>query len=584
MANTSLTVKLNPNGTLGTTQPMVTSPFSLTPSTLPKGNIGTIGSNGQLQPNKNPIVSSNAGATSPAPAAITPPATTTTSIQTPAAKNYIQSLSSNTGSSSGSVSGNMLSDQSIPNPLTSNQPSQPSPTDLAFAEYIKALAPSQDVTNAETTYNDYTANQSKSVAGLEGQGRGIPLTLVRGQQEKLLKQTQPEALRLQNAVGIAQNNASLTQNAAKAAFDYQSAKYKPTEIGGALAKLNPATGKYETVYSAPQRPADQPASVQEYEYAKSQGYTGTFQQYQNEDANRKAVASGTGLTPGQINTTVNQIRGSFDNEPIVKQYNTIATTVNALKDAGTSPTDDIQRVYAFAKIMDPNSAVREGEYKTVQDYATSLLQRAGIKANRVFNNSGFLTDEARKFMLGTLNNVLTSNKKAYDNVASEYQRQIDDAYAGKPQSITNYGQAFDTQPTEGDPLGLGFNQGGSGPNNAQSSIKLGSPLAVANNNPGNLRYAGQSGATPGKGGFAKFATPEAGVKALQNQINLDASRGLTLGQFINKYAPPSENNTSQYLTQAINNLKVSANTPLKSIDLNKITKFMALKESSSTIG
>jgi len=35
----------------------------------------------------------------------------------------------------------------------------------------------------------------------------------------------------------------------------------------------------------------QPAVVQEYEYAKKNGYTGSFTQYQNEDANRKAVAA-----------------------------------------------------------------------------------------------------------------------------------------------------------------------------------------------------------------------------------------------------------------------------------------------------
>lgn len=37
-----------------------------------------------------------------------------------------------------------------------------------------------------------------------------------------------------------------------------------------------------------------PASAQEYEYAKSQGYKGSYTQYQNEDANRKALATKTG--------------------------------------------------------------------------------------------------------------------------------------------------------------------------------------------------------------------------------------------------------------------------------------------------
>lgn len=73
-------------------------------------------------------------------------------------------------------------------------------------------------------------------------------------------------------------------------------------------------------------------------------------------------------------------------------------------------------------------------------------------------------------------------------------------------------------------------------------------LAQRNNNPGNLRFAGQAGAI-GKDsrGFAIFSTPEEGWAALNNQISLDAGRGLTLTQFLNKYAPSSENDTSNYI-------------------------------------
>lgn len=184
-----------------------------------------------------------------------------------------------------------------------------------------------------------------------------------------------------------------------------------------------------------------PASVQEFQFAQSQGYKGTFSQYQNEDANRKksiAAAGVAGLTPNQVNQTVNGIANNFDNEQTVKDYNTVLSTMNALNKAGSNPTDDIQRVYAFAKIMDPNSVVREGEYKTVQDYSSALMQAAGIKLKRVFDNTGFLTPEARTMMNTTLGNVLAAKQDRYDNLSQQYQRQIDDAYAGKPRTITNY--------------------------------------------------------------------------------------------------------------------------------------------------
>lgn len=72
-------------------------------------------------------------------------------------------------------------------------------------------------------------------------------------------------------------------------------------------------------------------------------------------------------------------------------------------------------------------------------------------------------------------------------------------------------------------------------------------LAQRQNNPGNLRFVGQQGAVAGDKGFARFPTLDAGWSALHRQINLDASRGKTLEQFVYKYAPPVENNSAAYL-------------------------------------
>ena len=107
------------------------------------------------------------------------------------------------------------------------------------------------------------------------------------------------------------------------------------------------------------------------------------------------------------------------------------------------------------------------------------------------------------------------------------------------------------------------------------SIQLGSSLAVANNNPGNLRYVGQVGATQGEKGFAKFNTPEAGYEALQNQVSLDASRGLNCGQFVNKYAPPTENDTATYVSQFCNSLGVKPTDNLQGINPDKVAQFIA---------
>ncbi len=71
--------------------------------------------------------------------------------------------------------------------------------------------------------------------------------------------------------------------------------------------------------------------------------------------------------------------------------------------------------------------------------------------------------------------------------------------------------------------------------------------AQKNNNPGNLKYAGQREAM-GKDdkGLAIFPDAPSGWRALIAQIRLDQRRGLTVEEFINKYAPPSENDTQAY--------------------------------------
>jgi len=155
----------------------------------------------------------------------------------------------------------------------------------------------------------------------------------------------------------------------------------------------------------------------------------------------KGGTGGGGLTPAQINTTVNSIAGAFDNEPIVKSYNTAQEGYQTIKSIGTktsSPADDIAFIYAFAKIMDPNSVVREGEYNTIQRYAQTWADNFGFKAQRLFSNTNFLSADAKQKMLNALAPKIKTLETQYKNLESEYQRQIQDAYSGKPRQITNY--------------------------------------------------------------------------------------------------------------------------------------------------
>ena len=96
-------------------------------------------------------------------------------------------------------------------------------------------------------------------------------------------------------------------------------------------------------------------------------------------------------------------------------------------------------------------------------------------------------------------------------------------------------------------------------------------LAQRNNNPGNLRSGpGQIGTSSG---FAVFASPDDGFAALNNQIQLNASRGLTLNQFFAGlpgvyagYAPSSDaNNPAQYASFVSGQTGIDPNTPLDQV-------------------
>jgi hypothetical protein len=154
-------------------------------------------------------------------------------------------------------------------------------------------------------------------------------------------------------------------------------------------------------------------------------------------------------------TRVDKIVSQFDNEPIVKEYNIIQGNASSLKTLGNSPTDDMARIYTFAKVMDPGSAVKEGEYDTIQEYSQALLQKYGLKSKRIFTNSGFLTEEARKFISETVDNKAKTSSKQYQNVFNEYGRRIDMITDGNGKDyLTNYSGVSNRNQTNNDPLGI----------------------------------------------------------------------------------------------------------------------------------
>jgi len=94
-----------------------------------------------------------------------------------------------------------------------------------------------------------------------------------------------------------------------------------------------------------------------------------------------------------------------------------------------------------------------------------------------------------------------------------------------------------------------------------------SPRGIRNNNPGNLEYSktnpwvGQMG---DDGRFAKFETPEHGIRALGRNLLSYQRQGVdTVGEIVNRWAPEKDgNNTAAYIKAMCERLGVSADQPL----------------------
>lgn len=99
---------------------------------------------------------------------------------------------------------------------------------------------------------------------------------------------------------------------------------------------------------------------------------------------------------------------------------------------------------------------------------------------------------------------------------------------------------------------------------------FGLPRGLRNNNPGNIDFHGQSGATLERQGgrFAAFNTPFDGLRAMASQLyryydgKTTGTHLDTIRKIISTWAPGNENNTAAYISAISKSMGVSANAKL----------------------
>lgn len=188
-------------------------------------------------------------------------------------------------------------------------------------------------------------------------------------------------------------------------------------------------------------------------------------EFKQAEEKRKQEAGQSEKTFGQEK----QVRGEYESQPAVKSYRIVVPMLESAKDAVTRPTRaaDLNLVYAFAKLMDPDSVVRESETAGVVATA-SVADRVAGYVNQL-NGQAMLSPETRAKLMDELQSRFVSLKESNDVLASQYT-DIARAYGLDPSRVVipirapgrGPGGRSDNQPTQDELKGWAANPPGAG--------------------------------------------------------------------------------------------------------------------------
>lgn len=195
--------------------------------------------------------------------------------------------------------------------------------------------------------------------------------------------------------------------------------------GGTGAALSAAARAVNLPMSAadfePPAPQSKSATLQEYEYYKNEETAAGrqplgFDAYQARDANRHIPQQSSSGTDSRVNSRV----ARFDNSVAAKNFESVSSNWERAKgideNASGAPgaSQDAMLIYTFAKTMDPASAVREGEYNTVQDWATAVLPKYGFKLEKIMSPAQILTPDARRAIKAEIGKAYKAQRARYN--------------------------------------------------------------------------------------------------------------------------------------------------------------------------
>ncbi len=137
--------------------------------------------------------------------------------------------------------------------------------------------------------------------------------------------------------------------------------------------------------------------------------------------------AGSGAGPNGLKPAI-QLRKEFNALPDVKDFNDVANSYDIISDLAKRPPtaqNDLSLIFAYMKMLDPGSVVREGEFANAQntagvpDQVRNLYNRAATGQR--------LNAEQRKQFTSTAAGIYGSRKRRYGQLVEQYKGYAKDS-------------------------------------------------------------------------------------------------------------------------------------------------------------
>ena len=301
-------------------------------------------------------------------------------------------------------------------------------------------------------------------AGIRQQG-------VANQANLLQQQLAAEQARRQRNVQIAQQRYEIASGLAESAKK----QYAPMEVGGALIRLNPATGGYERVYGEQEAPKVEAREINGVLYERSsdgvwkkvageakpaateireaggviyeRGANGVWKKvageqkaitpdskevggfiYERQADGTWAKVAGEGTNIGGYSkeqfSRLNIIADNARQDENLKTFPSVRASYETARTAATrgDGAGDIVLMRMLAKITDPTTGVKEEEFRTFEG-AQGALDRLGIKLDRGMWEGDKLNKQGRERLLREAEAIYSQRQAAYRNSYNFYVGQ-----------------------------------------------------------------------------------------------------------------------------------------------------------------